>query len=162
MGLGFLSKYTALFQWLCWALLFVLWKPARAQLRRPGPYLALLVNLLCAIPVLIWNHQHGWITVSHVVHDNAGIGHAWKPTLRFFIDFVINESILLNPVFFVATAWASIAFWRRGRHDPRMVYCFSMGAPVFLFYLLFSFHSRIFPNWIAPSVVPLFCLMMIY
>src|SRR5690242_16474793 len=46
MGFGFLSKYTALFQWLCWAVLFVLWKPARIHLRRPGPYFALLVNVV--------------------------------------------------------------------------------------------------------------------
>ena len=29
MGLGFLSKYTELLQWLCWAVFFALWKPAR-------------------------------------------------------------------------------------------------------------------------------------
>ena len=47
MGLGFLSKYTALFQLLCWAVFFWLWAPARKHLRRPGPYLALLVMALC-------------------------------------------------------------------------------------------------------------------
>jgi hypothetical protein len=37
-----------------------------------------------------------------------------------------------------------------------------MGAPVFLAYLVHSFHGRVLPNWIAPSVLPLFCLMVIY
>ena len=37
-----------------------------------------------------------------------------------------------------------------------------MGAPLFLAYLLHSFRSRVLPNWIAPSVLPLFCLMVIY
>jgi hypothetical protein len=37
-----------------------------------------------------------------------------------------------------------------------------MGAPVFLIYMLFTFHSRVLPNWIAPSIVPLFCLMVAY
>src|SRR5258706_4790432 len=41
MGLGFLSKYTELFQLLCWVVFFALWKPARIHLRRPGPWLAL-------------------------------------------------------------------------------------------------------------------------
>lgn len=159
MGLGFLSKYTALLQWLCWAVLFLLWKPARVHLRRPGPYLALLINALCAIPVLVWNYQHHWITVSHVVHDNAGIGNAWKPKL---LDFLVSEFALLNPVFFIAAIWAAAAFWKRRRQDPRLVFCFSMGAPLFLGYALYSLHSRILPNWIAPSVVPLFCLMTIY
>jgi len=35
MGLGFLSKYTGLFQILCWGVFFVLWPPARKHLRCP-------------------------------------------------------------------------------------------------------------------------------
>ncbi|MCX6912877.1 MAG: glycosyltransferase family 39 protein [Verrucomicrobia bacterium] len=161
MGLGFLSKYTALFQLLCWAVFFVLWPAARKHLRRPGPYLAVLVNLVCALPVLIWNSQQQWVTVSAVA-ANAGLESAWKPTLRYLFEFIGAEAGLLNPIFFVATVWAAIAFWRRGRYDPRLVYLFSMGAPLFLSYLLYSLRSRILPNWIAPSVLPLFCLMVIY
>jgi membrane-associated phospholipid phosphatase len=161
MGLGFLSKYTALFQLLCWVVFFALWPAARKHLRRPGPYLALLLNLICTLPVLIWNSQQHWVTVSAVA-GNAGLESAWKPTLRYLGEFVGAEAGLLNPIFFVATVWAALAFWRRGRYDPRLVYLFSMGAPLFLCYLLYSFRSRILPNWIAPSVLPLFCLMVIY
>ena len=161
MGLGFLSKATELFQLLCWAVFFALWPAARKHLRRPGPYLALLVNLLCALPVLIWNGQHHWVTFFHIA-DIAGAGHAWEPTLRHLGDFLGGEVGLLNPVFFVATVWAAIAFWRRGRHNPRLVYFFSMGAPLFLAYLLHSFRSDVQLNWIAPSILPLFYLMVIY
>jgi hypothetical protein len=161
MGLGFLSKYTELFQLLCWVVFFALWKPARIHLRRPGPYLALLINLLCTLPVLIWNAQHDWITVAHV-SERAGAGHAWQPTLRYFFEFVGGELALLNPFFVVATVWAAIAFWRNSRQDVRLIYLFSMGAPVVLCYLLLSFRSRTLPNWIAPAIVPLFCLSVIY
>jgi len=161
MGLGFLSKYTELFQLLSWAVFFILWPPARKHLRRPGPYLALLVHLVCALPVLIWNGQHGWITVSHVAED-AGVHSAWKPTLKYLGEFLGGEVGLLNPIFFGATVWAAIAFWRRGRHNPRLVYFFSMGAPVFLAYMAHTLRSRVQLNWIAPSVLPMFCLMVIY
>ena len=164
MGLGFLSKYTQLFQWLCWAVLFVLWPPARQQLRRAGPYLALTINLLCTLPVVIWNAQQNWITVTHVA-DNANLGGPSRSLARHaldVLDFIGAEAALLNPIFFVAMIWAAIAFWRSRRHDPRLIYFFSMGAPLFLCYFLWSFHSRILPNWIAPSVVPLFCLMVIF
>jgi hypothetical protein len=161
MGLGFLSKYTALFQLLCWAVFFLLWKPARAQLRRAGPYLALGINAFCSLPVLIWNYQNDWITITHVASD-AGLHQAWRPTLRFFWDFLGAEAGLLNPVFFVATLWAAAVFWRRRCQDPLMFYLFSMGAPLFLFFWLYSLHSRVLPNWIAPSVVPLFCLTAVY
>ena len=161
MGLGFLSKYTQLFQLLCWAIFFWLHAPARKHFRRPGPYLALLVNLLLMSPVLIWNAQRDWITLYHVA-DDAGAGHAWQPTLAYFLEFVGAEAGLLNPIFFVGTVWAAVVFWRRHRHNPLWLYFFSMGVPLFLAYLLWSFHSRIYPNWIAPSILPLFCLMTVY
>jgi membrane-associated phospholipid phosphatase len=158
MGLGLLSKYTALFQLLSWIVLFILWRPARAQLRKPGPYLALLVNALCSLPILIWNAQRHWVTVRHV-SENAGVGQAWK--IRT-LDFIGIEAGVLNPIFFVAMVWAAIVFWKRAKNHPALIYFFSMGAPIFLCYFLWSFRSRILPNWIAPSVVPLFCLMVAY
>jgi len=161
MGLGFLSKYTELFQWLCWAVFFLLCAPARRQLRRPGPYLALAVNLLLMLPVLAWNAQNHWITIRHVAGD-AAVGEPWHPTLKFLGDFLGMELGLLNPFFFVGMVWAAVAFWPRGRHNPRLVFFFSMGAPLFLVYLLWTLHSRVLPNWIAPSVLPLFCFMVIY
>ncbi|MDB6027288.1 MAG: Undecaprenyl phosphate-alpha-4-amino-4-deoxy-L-arabinose arabinosyl transferase [Verrucomicrobiales bacterium] len=157
MGLGFLSKYTNLFQWICWMVFFVLYPPARKQLRTRGPYLALLINALCLIPVLIWNAQHHWITLEHVSNDGA-LGKGWNPKT---LDFMAAEAVLLNPVSFCAMIFAAIAFWRTQR-TALNVFLFSMGAPLFLFYFLFSFHSRVLPNWIAPSIIPLFCLMALY
>lgn len=169
MGLGFLSKYTALFQLLSWAAFFALWPPARKQLRRPGPYLALLVNVACSIPVLIWNHQHGWVTIQHVA-TNGHFGGQWTFTLanlwygfkRYTSEFFLDESLLQNPFIFLPVIWAAITFWRRSRNNPLMLYFFNMGAPLFVVYLLLTFHSRVLPNWIAPSIVPLLCLGVIY
>ncbi len=157
IGLGFLSKYTALFQLLGWAVFFALAKPVRRHLRRPGPWLALLVTALCSLPVIIWNAQHGWITVHHVAGD-AHAGESWRFTLH---EFLANEFLLLNPVFFGLAAWAASAFWR-AKKSPLQLYLFAMGAPLFLVYALWACHSRVMPNWIAPSVLPLFCLAATY
>ncbi len=163
IGLGFLSKYTALFQLLCWAVFFALWKPARPQLRRPGPYLAIIVVALCALPVLIWNAQHGWVTVSHLA-NRGGLQRPWEwqRSISFLRDFLLAETALLNPVFFGATVWAALAFWKARPRDPLAVFLFSMGAPLFLFYAAYTLRSRVHANWIAPAVLPLFCLMVLY
>jgi 4-amino-4-deoxy-L-arabinose transferase-like glycosyltransferase len=160
-GMGFLSKYTALFQWLCWAVFFVLWPPARAHLRRPGPYLALLVNLILALPVLIWNAQNQWITVTHV-GGRADFGHISDFTTRYFLEFIGAEFGLLHPVFFAGIVWAGIAFWHMKPRDSRMVYFFSMGVPLVFAYTLQSFHARVLPNWIVPAYLPLMFVMIIY
>jgi hypothetical protein len=169
MGLGFLSKYTALYQLLSWVVLFAVWPPARKQLRRPGPYVALLVNLLCTIPVVIWNQQHHWITIQHV-SEGGHFDQPWAPTpanlwdgfTRFTLSFFAIETGLINPFFFLPAIWASIAMWRRKPANPLLVYFFSMGVPIFLFHLVFTLHSRVLPNWIAPGIVPLICLGAVY
>ncbi len=161
MGLGFLSKYTELLQLLSWVLVFALLSSARKQLRRPGPWLAVAVNFVCALPVLVWNYRHQWVSYVHVA-DTAGAGQPWQPTVRFLGEFLGGEWVLLNPVFSVAAVWAAVAFWRRSRQDRRLVYFFSMSVPVLFAYFLQSFRTHILPNWIAPAVLPLFCLMVIY
>ncbi len=130
MGLGFLCKYTAACQIACWVVLFALWKPARAHLRRPGPWLALLVFLFCTMPVVIWNAQHGWVTFDEMA-GNASLHNQWHPTLRYFWDFLFTQALLLNPIFFVGMLWAMFAFWRQRHERPLWLYFFCMGAPLF-------------------------------
>lgn len=161
MALGCLSKYTNLLQWVCWAVFFALWKPARAHLRTAGPYLALAINLVGLLPVVIWNWQHGWITAEHVA-GNAGLHKPWLPTLRHFFEFLGSEAMLLNPVFFGVVVWAAVGFWRHSPRDPLLRFFFSMGATLFLIYTAWTLYSRVLPNWIAPSVIPLFCLGAAY
>jgi 4-amino-4-deoxy-L-arabinose transferase-like glycosyltransferase/membrane-associated phospholipid phosphatase len=178
MGLAFLSKYSALYQVVCWALFFALWPPARPQLRKPGPWLALLVMLACTTPVVVWNMQHHGVTLSHL-SENAGLHEQWQRPLRHLGDFTGAEFGLLNPVFFVASLWALVAFWKEKLESPVnasqpstatsfaerrgfMIFLFCMGAPVFLGHWLYTLHSQVQPNWIAPAIVPMFCLMVFY
>jgi len=161
LGLGFLCKYSAVYQIVCWGFFFWLWPPARVHLRKPGPYLALLLFAVCTLPVIIWNNQHHWITATHVA-GNAALNESWRPTLRHFGEFLGAELGLLNPVFLVATLWASAAFWRRRRERPLWLYFFCMGTTVFLGHTVYALHARVHPNWVAPAVLPMFCLMVAY
>jgi len=161
MGLAFLCKYSALYQIVCFTAFFALWPPARIHLFRPGPWLALLIFLICALPVVVWNAQHHWITAYHVA-GNAGMGTRWRLRWNFFRDFWLEEAPLLNPVFFIAALWAMFAFWRFRRERPLMLYLFCMSAPVFFGHAIYSLRSRILPNWIATAVPVMFMLMTVY
>jgi hypothetical protein len=160
-GLGFLCKYSAAYLVIGWAVFFWWWAPARIHLRKPGPWLALLVLGLCTMPVVIWNAQHHWITVHHVA-SNAGLDTPWHPTLRYLLEFFFTELGLLNPVWFVGAAWSMVALWGRRQESPLGLYLFCMGWTVFLGHLVYALYSSIQPNWIAPAVVPMFCWMVIY
>lgn len=161
MGLGFLCKYSAAYQVACWAVLFALWPAARVHLRRPGPWLALVIFLLCTLPVVIWNAQHGWISVHHVA-TNAGLDGKWKPSLRYLQDFLMVELFLLNPVFVIGAVVAMVGCWKMRRERPLWLFLFCMSVPVLAGHVLYSLHSRLQPNWIAPAIPPMFCLMIVY
>lgn len=161
IGLGFLCKYTAALQILCWVILFLLLPSARIQLRKPGPWLALGVFAFCTLPVIIWNYQHGWITVTHVA-GNAQLDKQWQPTLRYFWEFLGAQAGFLNPVFFITMVWASFAFWKRRAEKPLWLFLACMGAPLFYGYWLYSFHSRVQPNWPVAAIPALFCLAALF
>jgi 4-amino-4-deoxy-L-arabinose transferase-like glycosyltransferase len=161
MGFGLYSKYVAFLQLLCWAVVFLLIKEARPQLRRPGPYAAVVVMLLFLVPVAIWNHQHDWITVAHV-SEGTSAAERWTPTLRYLNDFLITEFGLLNPVFFVAAWIAGVGILLKKPRDTREVYLLCMGAPLFLFLMAYSLKARINANWIAPSIIPILAMTVAY
>jgi 4-amino-4-deoxy-L-arabinose transferase-like glycosyltransferase/membrane-associated phospholipid phosphatase len=157
MGAAFLSKYSAAYQVICFALFMAACR--RDQFRKPGPYVALALALLCTIPVIVWNAQHHWITLRHV-SENAGLNKQWRAPWRYIGDFLGSETFLLNPVFLVGSVIAAVAVWRRGSVLSR--YFFWMSAPVLVGHLLYTFHSRVFANWIAPAIIPMLCLAVIY
>lgn len=168
-GLGFLSKYTALFQLASWALYFLLYPRARKQLGRVGPYAAMIVILACMTPVLAWNYQHAWITVQHVAEDGKlvpgsafGLANLWECFTRYTTDFVGIETLIMNPFIVLPSLWAAGVFWKRPGESPLRLYFFCMGAPVLITYFLLTFHTRVLPNWIVPSVLPLLCLSVIH
>jgi membrane-associated phospholipid phosphatase len=161
MGLGLLSKYTNLFQLASWALVFALVPATRKHLKTSGPYLAVLIVALCSLPIVIWNAQHGWITVEHVATD-GNLHKQWTPQLRFTKEFIGAEFGLLNPFYFIGALVAVFALWKKQNRTALNIYLFCMGAPVVVTYFVLSFHTRILENWIAPAVLPWLMLMVVY
>ncbi len=98
MGLGFLCKYSAPYQIICFGIFFALHPPARSHLRRPGPWLALLIFSICTLPVVIWNSQHGWITVHHVA-GNAGLRWPMASDAALLPGFSFNAAWRAESVF---------------------------------------------------------------
>ncbi len=161
IGLGFLCKYTAALQLVCWGIYFALQPAARGHLRKAGPWLALGVFALGTLPVIIWNTQNHWVTLIHVA-GNAELDKHWEPTLKYFWEFLGAQAGLLNPVFFFAMLWASVAVWKYRKEKPLWLFLACMGAPLFFGYWLFSLHSRVQGNWPVAAIPPLFCLGALY
>lgn len=64
LGLGMTSKYTIALVGVAFVLFVLFDRQARQWLRRPQPYLVLLIALLLFSPPVIWNWQHDWISFA--------------------------------------------------------------------------------------------------
>ena len=67
IGAGVLAKYTMIV-FLPSLGLFLLFTPVyRRRLVQPGFWIMTAVAGLCCLPILIWNAQHQWVTVRHLL-----------------------------------------------------------------------------------------------
>jgi len=147
LGLGLLSKHTILLFAPCLLLFLVALPEQRVWLRRPQPWLALLIALILFAPNLWWQQHHDWLTFRHLfMLTGRGVD---QPLQRRLGDFVGSQVGLITPLLFFVFMAALIWTGRRGREpgQGRLWYLFCMSAPVLLFFLLLATRSRVQANW---------------
>lgn len=145
-GLACLSKYSALFL----APGVVLWLVSRpgglAQLRRPWPWLAVLIAAGVFGLNVAWNASHGWASFIKQF-GRAAPGH-FAP--RFEIELIVGQFLLLNP--FIA-AFVLRALGRRGRAAPSgadLGLVLLTAAPFCAYLLVHALHDRVQAHWPVP------------
>jgi undecaprenyl-diphosphatase len=134
LGLGILSKYTMAVFFLP-ALALLLTSPARRQLRTPWPYLAVILCLALAIPLVVWNYRHGWMNFFH----NIGQTHSSKGSLislASLAEFVGSQMGIVSPLLL-----------------PMML-CFWYFVLPFALFLMKSLHGRVLANWALVCYLP--------
>lgn len=177
LGVGFLFKYTILLLPPGLLLFACLRPPAdrppppTADRRCVGPREVALIVLgfvVCAAPVLIWNHQQGWPTLRHLLghlgFEEHGLrataapapapARAWSPL--WLPVFALSQFGLAGPGLVLGLIGA-IRAWR-GRADPsRRLEWFLLcaAAPILLFYLAVSLVAEPEGNWPMGGLVTL-------
>jgi 4-amino-4-deoxy-L-arabinose transferase-like glycosyltransferase len=145
-GLASLSKYSALFLAPGLGLWLLSSRDGRAELRRPGPWLAVAVALGLFGLNVGWNAQHHWLTFARQF-GRVGSG-GFAPV--HLLEFVVGQFLLINP-FIAVLAARAIARRRPGEAPPSTILPFAATSAPFLFYLLVhSLHARVEAHWPAP------------
>ncbi len=144
-GLGFEAKYTNLFLGLGVVVWFILDKPARRWLKSPFLYAGAVVAAVMMAPNLLWNASHHWLSIA----KQFGRLEAGTFTVKYLIEFVVSQPLLLNPLIFVFVV-VGVGLWWRGRGDSRLNLLVALPLPLLAYFLLHVFHDRIQGNWPAP------------
>ena len=159
IGLSILSKYTGAFLWFGFLLYILCFD--RRQFRNPHLYLALLITVLCCLPIVLWNARNGF--VSFLFHgDRVSF---WGPLhpAGFFTE-VGGEFIYNNPVNFILAILAIGAAFRKKLpidiHQQRFILITTL--PLIGLFLLSSFTRPTLPHWSGPAYVMLIPLSTIW
>jgi 4-amino-4-deoxy-L-arabinose transferase-like glycosyltransferase len=142
-GLALDSKYTAVLLPVG-ILLWLIWVPEmRGWLRRPGPWVAVLIALLVFAPVLGWNAGHDWVSFAKQGGRAADfqIGRA----AQFLGELVLGQFGLATPVIAVLFA---LAMGRIPRGPARRLLFCLIWLPGLVF-VQHAFGDRVQANWPA-------------
>jgi dolichyl-phosphate-mannose-protein mannosyltransferase len=152
-GLALCSKYSAVLT-LAGAVLFLATEPtSRGWLTRPHPYAAGMAALVMFLPVLIWNAEHGW--VSLLFQGGRATGH-----LRPFGPFLAlaGQAAFLLPWIWAPLLWCGLVAAYRGPSDRARWLLLCLAAPPIVVFTGAALWGNPLFHWAAPGylmVVPL-------
>jgi dolichol-phosphate mannosyltransferase len=153
LGLGIMSKLMAFFL-IPSLFIFLAASPShRSWLRRPEPYLFVLLGLLVASPFLLWNAAHHFETFTYQATSRMKL----PPSPRYFLDFLAYEAAAWSPMLFLISMWSLWTCFRR--KDARLIFMGSFCACILLTFVAVSFRTRAGGHWPFPGYVSLMAAM---
>jgi undecaprenyl-diphosphatase len=162
VGIGFMTKYTMLFFFLCSGMFLVLSREDRAWLKSFHTYGSLLLGLAAASPVILWNAANNWVTLKHTA-GHAHIGDGFIVTPEYFADFVASQFGLITPLLFGLIVFLLVRYRKEFPEFSRpgkYLLCFSL--PVLLFFTAKSIQGKVEANWALSAYPALFSLASFY
>ena len=158
-GIALLGKYSAVLLLPIVLLFLMVSADCRHWLRKPQPYVALLLALAIFSPVIVWNAEHQWASFAFQGSQRVGQMAAFKP--RYFFNLLGTQLLLVTPFLFVISM---AALWRGARHwgsadDRTRLLLISAALPLLLFTAV-SLRSHVKLNWLAPAWWSLIILAM--
>ncbi|MEO6976871.1 MAG: glycosyltransferase family 39 protein, partial [Mucilaginibacter sp.] len=97
MGFATLSKYHVLFLFAGVFMFVITNKSQRHWLRHPGPYLAVLITIIMASPVLLWNAHNGWVSFVFQGSRAGASGEHFKLHFDWFFRSIGGQAAFLLP-----------------------------------------------------------------
>lgn len=151
LGLALLSKYVG-FMLVGVVGLYLLLDPAmRRWLRRPQPYLAVLVSIAIFSPVIAWNMQHDWVSLSFQSTQRIDQMNGFKP--QYIAYLFMTQTLVVTPYLLwlaLRALWCGLRELAQ-RHIPSHSLLLLSAAVPLLVFTLVSFRSEAKFHWLIPA-----------
>jgi len=131
LGLGMLSKYTAVLLVVGAFLWVLVRRDQRRWLAHPGPYLALAIAAGLFTPVLLWNERHHWI--SFAWQSTRGLDELQGIRLDWMLRNIAGQAVEVLPWIWLALVVELCrSFGRQAGPERRFIGCLAL-VPIVLF-----------------------------
>ena len=163
IAIGFLFKYTILLLIPAALIALFISKQTRAHWRWFA--LGLAVSCLGLIPVIIWNANHDWATVRHLLGhlgapggDTQGTAYTKDPwTPLWMLEYILLQILISGGVIILAI----FAYLNTRKHNNNPATTRNtntlllLALPIFAFYLIVSLVTQTEGNWAMAGIVSL-------
>jgi hypothetical protein len=159
IGLATLSKVHGLYLWIGFGG-YILFHQIKT-LQKRNLYLAVLVTVLCMLPILYWNIQNDFITYKfhskRVMH--TGI------LLDSFLQQIVGELLYQNPIIYVSIVISLFNFNKlksRFTHIQSLYLLLWLSFPLLFTFWGLSLFNPTLPHWTGPGFIALFLIGGVY
>jgi len=164
LAIGFLFKYTILLLIPSVVLALIMSRSHRKRLNVRWFSLGLLVSIIGLMPVAIWNAQHDWATVRHLLGhlgmkggDTANTASVHEPWSIGWVFEYIGLQILVGGPILALGFFAYLNAKRRASDSARNAIniAIMISIPLLVFYLLVALKTQTEGNWAMAAFVTL-------
>jgi undecaprenyl-diphosphatase len=161
VGFGLLAKYTMALFFLCGLLYLLSSGELRGLLKRKEPYLSVLTSLIIFSPVIIWNMDHGWVSVKHSI-GHTGLLEGLRISIKDCLDFLGSQAGIITPLLFIFVLYGAIRNYSTGPSPLVRRFLFWFWAPVLGFFILKSLQGKVQANWALVAYITAFIASVDY
>lgn len=159
IGLATLSKIHGLYLWIGFGL-YIIFNQVE-NLKEKNCYIAILITVLCIIPIVYWNYQNDFITYrfhsKRVMHTGISFSN--------FITQITGEFFYQNPLVYIAII---IALWRskkvkfQAKSAKSINLLLWLSLPLLFVFWTISLFNATLPHWTGPAFIPLILIASVY
>jgi dolichyl-phosphate-mannose-protein mannosyltransferase len=165
IAIGFIFKYTILLLLPGVLLALLITKSYRPKLNAKFFALGLLISALGLVPVLLWNANHDWATVRHLLGHLGAPGGDTQPTAAYraepwtilwMLEYIGLQLVVGGPVLFLAIfAFLNARKYASKETQRAIAACIALALPILAFYFLVSLVTQTEGNWAMAGFVTL-------
>lgn len=158
IGLATLSKVHGLYLWIGFGA-FILFHQTKT-LQKKQLYIAVLISIVCIVPILYWNIQNDFITYRYhskrVMH--TGI------LLDSFMQQIIGEIIYQNPLVYISVLISlfNLKKLKQVFQNKSLPLLLWLSLPLIFTFWALSLFNPTLPHWTGPGFIALFLIAGVY